>query len=128
MLRTIQHINRTLLLIACSLTVWGSSALYASSPIEFCIDTQGRVHIIATAEGVTGNKLTTGAHFHQGFDAVVAISTTEHHNSAGTASVQLINRTHLRNTPDVPCVSVAYIQAKVYLFYSDLPPPSAIGA
>lgn len=124
--RTLQHINRVLLLVVGLLTVWGSGVLYASSPIEFCVDKQGHVYIIYTAEGIAGNSITTGTYFYRGIDGLKAISTTENHNSGAAASVQIVSSKQCSGLAELIISNAAYRQRMAYLFFADLPPPSAI--
>lgn len=124
--RRLQHINRVLILVVGLLTTWGSNALYASSPIEFCIDRQGHVHIIFTAENVSGTSFALGTHFSQGFGSVAAISITEHNNSAGAASDQIVSSEQFNSINELTISNAAYRQRMAYLFFADLPPPSVI--
>lgn len=124
MLRTLQHTTRTFALLACLLVVWGNSALYASSPIEFCIDKQGHVYIIPTAEGITTDSFTGGTFFRQAASGIAVINNTENHNSATSTSVQLIKADRFLVCATIDISSYANRSSTAYLFYSDLPPPS----
>ena len=125
--RMITHMTRVLILAVSLLTVWGSSAVYASSsPVEFCVDKQGHVYIMPSAEGIAGNSFTNSATFKRGIDGVTAINTTEHNNKAGSVNYQLLAPVRSNSSSNITISTAAYGQRMAYWFFTDLPPPSAI--
>lgn len=121
MLRSIEHIfSRLAVLVALVLTFNGA---YASSPVEFCIDTEGHVYIIASPNAPDVEHFADGAALSQGLFGELKATVTEHFfNAQAPVSLRSQKQT-IQAYQNVFNTDGFVSRSSAYLFYSDLPPP-----